>query len=102
MNKLPSLDLEFSENVATTQIIALGNLIGDVLWLLEVEMLKKSGNIPYVQKINKLIDFYAERFDELLVKQETGMLEEMENLFKILLSDLERIANNKRFKISFC
>ena len=56
MNKSPSLDLEFSENVATTQIIALGNLIGDVLWLLEVEMLKKSGSIPYVQKIKMLID----------------------------------------------
>ena len=42
MNKLPSLDLEFSENLATTQIIALGNLIGDVLWLLEIEMIKMS------------------------------------------------------------
>ena len=41
MNKLPSLDLEFSENLATTQIIALGNLIGDILWMLEVEMIKK-------------------------------------------------------------
>ena len=91
MNKSPSLDLEFSENVATTQIIALGNLIGDVLWLLEVEMLKKSGSIPYVQKIKMLIDLYAEQFDELLVKQETGMLEDMGNLFKLLLSDLERI-----------
>lgn len=94
MNKSPSLDLEFSENVATTQIIALGNLIGDVLWLLEVEMLKKSGSIPYVQKIKMLIDLYAEQFDELLVKQETGMLEDMGNLFKLLLSDLERIKNN--------
>jgi hypothetical protein len=94
MNKLPSLDLEFSENVATTQIIALGNLIGDVLCLLEVEMLKKSGSIPYIQKIKMLIDLYAEQFDELLVKQETGMLEDMGNLFKLLLSDLERIKND--------
>jgi len=102
MNKLPSLDLEFSENLAITQIIALGNLIGDVLWLLEIEMIKMSRSKPYVQKINKLIDFYAEQFDDLLVKQETGLLEDMEKLFKLLLSDLERIASNERFKISFC
>jgi hypothetical protein len=102
MNKLRSLDLEFSENLATTQIIALGNLIGDILWLLEVEMIKTSRSKTYVQKINKLIDFYAKKFDELLVKQETGLLEDMEKLFKLLLSDLERIANNKRVKISFC
>lgn len=94
MNKLLSLDLKFSENLATTQIIALGNLIGDTLWLLEVEMIKKNDNKFYVQKINKLIDFYAEQFDDLLVKQETGMFEEMENLFKLLLSDLEGIDNN--------
>ena len=57
MNKLPSLDLEFSENLATAQNIVLGNLIGDVLWLLEIEMIKMSRSKPYVQKINKLIDF---------------------------------------------
>ena len=91
MNKLPSLDLEFSENLATTQIIALGNLIGDVLWLLEIEMIKTSRSKPYVQKINKLIDLYAKQFDELLVKQERRIFEDMENLFKLLLSDLESI-----------
>jgi len=66
-------------------------LIGDTLWLLEVEMIKKSDNKFYVQKINMLINLYAEQFDELLVKQETGMLEDIGNLFKLLLSDLERI-----------
>jgi hypothetical protein len=95
MNKLPSLDLEFSENLATTQIIALGNLIGDVLWLLEIEMIKMSRSKPYVQKINKLIDLYAKQFDELLVKQERRIFKDMENLFKLLLSDLERIANSE-------
>ncbi len=102
MNKLSSLDLEFSKNLATMQIIALGILIGDVLWLLEIEMIKMSRSKPYVQKINKLIDFYAEQVDDLLVKQETGLLEDMEKLFKFLLSDLERIDSNERFKISFC
>ncbi len=102
MNKLSSLDLEFSKNLATMQIIALGILIGDVLWLLEIEMIKMSRSKPYVQKINKLIDFYAEQIDDLLVKQETGLLEDMEKLFKFLLSDLERIDSNERFKISFC
>ena len=77
MNKLSSLDLEFSKNLATMQIIALGILIGDVLWLLEIEMIKMSRSKPYVQKINKLIDFYAEQIDDLLVKQETGLLEDM-------------------------
>jgi len=94
INKLPSLDLKFSENLATTQIIALGNLIGDVLWLLEIEMIKMSISKPYVQKINKLIDLYAEQFDELLVTEEAGMFEEIENIFDILLSDLEKIEND--------
>ncbi|WPX99849.1 hypothetical protein Megpolyxen_01757 (plasmid) [Candidatus Megaera polyxenophila] len=94
MNKLPSLDLEFSKNLATTQIIALGNLIGDVLWLLEIEMIKMSRSKPYVQKINKLIDLYAKQFDELLVKQERRIFEDMENLFKLLLSDLESIRTD--------
>ena len=47
MNKLPSLNLQLSKNLATTQIIALGNLIGDVLWLLEIEMIKKSESNLY-------------------------------------------------------
>ena len=91
MNNLLSLQLKFSKNLATKQIKSLGNLIGDTLWLLEVEMIKKSDNKFYVQKINMLINLYAEQFDELLVKQETGMLEDIGNLFKLLLSDLERI-----------
>ena len=74
MNNLLSLCLKFSKNLATKQIKSLGNLIGDTLWLLEVEMIKKSDNKFYVQKINMLINLYAEQFDELLVKQETGML----------------------------
>jgi hypothetical protein len=102
MNKLPSLDLKFSKKMTNEQIKILGNLIGDALWLLEVEMIKKSGSKPYVQKINKLIDFYAEQFDYLLVKQETSLGEDIENLFKLLLSDLKGIDNNERFKISFC
>jgi hypothetical protein len=101
MNKLPSLNLKLSKNLATTQIIALGNLIGDVLWLLEIEMIKMSRSKPYVQKINKLIDSYAKQFDQLLVKQETGMLEDMGNLFKLLLNDLNGIQNGnlKFYKI---
>jgi hypothetical protein len=102
MNKLPSLDLKPTKKVPNEQIKALGNLIGDALWLLEVEMLKKTGSNTYVKKINKLIDFYAEQFDDLLVKQETGLVEDMGNLFKLLLSDLKGIDNNERFKISFC
>ena len=94
MNKLPSLNLQLSKNLATTQIIALGNLIGDVLWLLEIEMIKKSESNLYTQKIKMLIDLYAEQFDELLVKQETGMLEDMGNLFKLLLNDLKGIEND--------
>jgi hypothetical protein len=94
MSNLLSLDLKFSKNLATKQIITLGNLIGDILWLLEIEMIKKSESKLYTQKIKMLIDLYAEQFDWLLVKQETGMLEDMGNLFKLLLSDLERIKNN--------
>jgi len=44
MNNLLPLDLKFSKKVTTVQIKSLGNLIGDALWLLEVEMIKKSGN----------------------------------------------------------
>jgi hypothetical protein len=88
------LNLKLSKNLATTQIIALGNLIGDVLWLLEIEMIKKSESNLYTQKIKMLIDLYAEQFDELLIKQETGMLEGMGNLFKLLLNDLNGIEND--------
>ena len=94
MNNLLSLYLKFSKNLATKQIKSLGNLIGDALWQLEVEMIKKSGNKFYLKEINMLIDLYAKQFDEVLVKQETGMFEEIENLFKLLLSDLEGIENN--------
>ena len=59
MNNLLSLDLKFSKKVTTAQIKSLGKLIGDALWLLEMEMIKKSGSKLYVQKINMLIDFYA-------------------------------------------
>ena len=88
------MNLKLSKNLATTQIIALGNLIGDVLWLLEIEMIKKSESNLYTQKIKMLIDLYAEQFDELLIKQETGMLEGMGNLFKLLLNDLNGIEND--------
>jgi len=54
MNILPYLDLKFSKNLAIKQIIALGNLIGDALWMLEVEMIKKSGNKFYLKEINML------------------------------------------------
>jgi hypothetical protein len=94
MNNLLFLDLKFSKNLATRQIITLGNLIGDVLWLLEIEMIKKSESNLYTQKIKMLIDLYAEQFDELLIKQETGMLEGMGNLFKLLLNDLNGIEND--------
>lgn len=41
-----------------------------------------------------LIDLYAKQFDELLVKQERSIFEDMEKLFKLLLSDLEKIEND--------
>ena len=94
MNKLQSLDLKNSKKVPNEQIKALGNWIGDALWLLEVELIKKTGSNPFLQKINNLIDFYAKQFDELLIKQETGMFEDIENLFKLLLRDLEGIEND--------
>ncbi len=41
MNKLLPLGLKLSKKMATTRIKALGNLIGDILWLLEAEIIKK-------------------------------------------------------------
>ena len=41
MNKLLPLGLKFSKKMVTTRTKALRNLIGDILWLLEVEIIKK-------------------------------------------------------------
>ena len=79
---------------------------GVLVWIVGDAMIKKSESKLYTQKIKMLIDLYAEQFDELLVKQETGMLEDMGNLFKLLLNDLitkiiaER-TNRRREKIGY-
>jgi hypothetical protein len=41
MNKLLPLGLKFSKKMVTTRTKALRNLIGDILWLLEAEIIKK-------------------------------------------------------------
>ena len=51
MNKLQSLDLKNSKKVPNEQIKALGNWIGDALWLLEVELIKKLEVILMYRKL---------------------------------------------------
>jgi hypothetical protein len=41
MNKLLPLGFKFSKKMVTTRTKTLGNLIGDILWLLEAEIIKK-------------------------------------------------------------
>ena len=94
MNKLLPLGLKLSKKIVTKRIKALGNLISDTLWLLETQAIKKNGIKLYAQRINTLIDLYAKQFDELLVKQERRIFEDMEKLFEILLSDLDSIRND--------
>ena len=94
MNKLLPLGLKLSKKIVTKRIKALGNLISDTLWLLETQAIKKTGSKLYAQRINTLIDLYAKQFDELLVKQERRIFEDMEKLFEILLSDLDSIRND--------
>ena len=71
----------------------LGNIIDDVLLMIEQEAIG-AGKDPFTEKrITTLIDIYAEEFDETLRKHRVGMGSEIKKLMRSLLDDLEKITN---------
>ena len=71
----------------------LGNIIGDVLSMIEQEAINATID-PFIKRqIMELIDVYAEEFDEILKKHRLGMVKEVKTYMTKLQNDLERIIN---------
>ena len=86
-------EMEEIEEKQEDKLKKLGNIIGDVLLMIEQEAIG-TGKDPFTKKrITTLIDIYAEEFDEILRKHGGGMGSEMKKLMKSLLDDLEKITN---------
>jgi predicted HTH domain antitoxin len=71
----------------------LGNIIDDVLLMLEQEAIGTGKDSFTEKRITTLIDIYAEEFDEILRKHRVGMVSEIKKLLKKLVDDLEKITN---------
>jgi hypothetical protein len=71
----------------------LGNIIGDVLVLLEQDVIGTSEDSLVKTQITALIDLYTREFDEILRKHRVGMVSEIKKLLKKLVDDLEKITN---------
>jgi hypothetical protein len=71
----------------------LGNIIGDVLSMIEQEAINATID-PFIKRqIMELIDVYAEEFDEILKKHSLGMVKEIKIYMTRLQNDLEKIIN---------
>ena len=71
----------------------LGNIIGDVLSMIEQEAINATID-PFIKRqIMELIDAYAEEFDEILKKHRVGMFKEVKTYMTRLQNDLEKIIN---------
>ena len=71
----------------------LGNIIGDVLSMIEQEAINASID-PFIKRqIMELIDVYAEEFDEILKKHRVDMVKEVKKYMTKLQNDLEKIIN---------
>ena len=71
----------------------LGNIIGDVLLMIEQEAINATIDPFTKRKIMELIDIYAEEFDETLKKHRVSMFKEVKTYMIRLQNDLERIIN---------
>jgi hypothetical protein len=71
----------------------LGNIIGDVLSMIEQEAINATIDPFTKRKIMELIDIYAEEFDETLKKHRVSMFKEVKTYMIRLQNDLERIIN---------
>ena len=72
----------------------LGNIIGDVLSMIEQEAINATID-PFIKRqIMELIDVYAEEFDEILKKHRLGMVKEVKTYMTKLQNDLEKIINS--------
>ncbi len=71
----------------------LGNIIGDVLSMIEQEAINATID-PFIKRqIMELIDAYAEEFDEILKKHRVCMFKEVKTYMTRLQNDLEKIIN---------
>ena len=72
----------------------LGNIIGDVLLMIEQEAINATIDPFTKRKIMELIDVYAKEFDEILKKHRLGMSKEVKKYMTKLQNDLEGIINS--------
>jgi predicted restriction endonuclease len=87
--------MEEIEKKVEDKLKKLGNIIDDVLLMLEQEAIG-AGKDPFTEKrITTLIDIYAEEFDEILRKHRVGMGSEILKLMRSLLDDLEKLTNSE-------
>ena len=76
------------------KIKKLGNIIGDVLSMIEQEAINATIDPFTKRKIMELIDIYAEEFDETLKKHRVSMFKEVKTYMTKLQNDLEKIINS--------
>ncbi len=87
--------MEKIEKKVEDKLKKLGNIIDDVLLMLEQEAIG-TGKDPFTKKrITTLIDLYAETFDEILRKHGVGVGSEIKKLMTSLLDDLEKLTNSE-------
>ena len=80
----------------------LGKVIGDVLIIIEQELISATQDALMKEKITIIINFYAEIFDKILQNHKTGMGKEIKKLMTSLFDDLEKIINSGNDTILDC
>jgi hypothetical protein len=88
-------EMEEIEEKVEDKLKKLGNIIDDVLLMLEQEAIGTGKDSFTKKRITTLIDIYAEEFDEILRKHGVGMGSEIKKLMTSLLDDLEKIINSE-------
>ncbi len=89
-NKKIELILSQTPMLINRQFRDLGNFMGDLLLLLELQT-SKSGKVSNILQIRSLIDQYAEKGDHILNQQKLGLINNIDELVSLLLLDLEKI-----------
>lgn len=80
-----SLELEFQIEFET-----LGNILGDYLLFLELKAIEPIKDPSHIKQIRQLLDCYAEQFDKILSSYRLGITNDIKELTRSLLIDLEK------------
>lgn len=73
------------------KFIELGDLIGDLLILTEINELTLVKNLSHLEMIKGRVDNYSEHADEILNRYKFGLINDIEKLLLRLASDLQTI-----------